>query len=161
MRIAHLKGQDDELGSTGFYGVPQGSTGFWFYRVLVLRGSGSTGFWFYGLAAWRRALESVHARLRRIIKTRGHFPTDDAATQLIWFALRKITATWERTAPTWRQAMNQFAILYGARFLPPTTCPRAWTLPSCGRTERVHSDLKTAQNAVSHSAHTLHPGVRR
>jgi putative transposase len=40
---------------------------------------------------------------------------------LIWLALRNITATWERAAPTWRQAMNQFAILYGDRFLPPTT----------------------------------------
>ena len=67
------------------------------------------------------ALESVHARLRKIIKTRGHFPNDDAATKLIWLALRNITATWERAAPTWRQAMNQFAILYGDRFLPPTT----------------------------------------
>jgi transposase-like protein len=67
------------------------------------------------------ALESVHARLRKIIKTRGHFPNDDAATKLIWLALRNITATWERAAPTWRQAMNQFAILYGDRFTPPTT----------------------------------------
>jgi transposase-like protein len=29
------------------------------------------------------ALESVHARLRKILKTRGHFPNDDAATRLI------------------------------------------------------------------------------
>ena len=67
------------------------------------------------------ALESVHAQLRKIIKTRGHFPNDDAATKLIRLALRNITATWERAAPTWRQAMNQSAILYGDRFLPPTT----------------------------------------
>ena len=67
------------------------------------------------------ALESVHAQLRKIIKTRGHFPNDEAATKLIWLALRNITTTWERAAPTWRQAMNQFAILYGDRFLPPTT----------------------------------------
>ena len=58
------------------------------------------------------ALESVHARLRKIIKTRGQFPNDDAATKLIWLALRNITSTWERAAPTWRRAMNQFAILY-------------------------------------------------
>ena len=38
------------------------------------------------------ALESVHAQLRKIIKTRGHFPNDDAATKLIWLALRNITA---------------------------------------------------------------------
>jgi putative transposase len=38
------------------------------------------------------AIESIHARLRKIIKTRGHFPSDDAATKLIWLALRDITA---------------------------------------------------------------------
>ena len=42
------------------------------------------------------ALESVHAQLRKIIKTRGHFPTDEAATKLIWLALRNITAKWAR-----------------------------------------------------------------
>ncbi|MEF9944686.1 MAG: IS256 family transposase, partial [Burkholderiaceae bacterium] len=36
------------------------------------------------------AIESVNARLRKIIKTRGHFPSDDAATKLIWLALRNI-----------------------------------------------------------------------
>jgi transposase-like protein len=66
------------------------------------------------------ALESVHARLRKIIKTRGHFPTDDAATKLIWLALRNITAAWSRAAPTWKTAMNQFAILYADRFTAPT-----------------------------------------
>src|SRR5215213_1238612 len=62
------------------------------------------------------ALESVHAQVRKVIKTRGHFPNDEAATKLIWLALRNLTATWERTAYSWRTAMNQFAILYGDRF---------------------------------------------
>jgi putative transposase len=62
------------------------------------------------------ALESVHAQLRKIIKTRGHFPNDDAATKLIWLALRNITAKWERSAYYWKPAMNQFAILYPDRF---------------------------------------------
>jgi len=66
------------------------------------------------------ALESVHAQLRKIIKTRGHFPNDDAATKLIWLALRNITAKWERTSHYWRAAMNQFAILYEGRFDPST-----------------------------------------
>jgi putative transposase len=65
------------------------------------------------------ALESVHAQLRKIIKTRGHFPNDDAATKLIWLALRNITAKWERGAPSWRTAMRQFAILYDDRFTTP------------------------------------------
>lgn len=62
------------------------------------------------------AIESVNARLRKIIKTRGHFPSDDAATKLIWLALRNITADWERAARDWKEAMNQFAILYAERF---------------------------------------------
>jgi transposase-like protein len=66
------------------------------------------------------ALESVHAQLRKIIKTRGHFPNDDAATKLIWLALRNITAKWERTAYYRRPAMNQFAILFEGRFSPST-----------------------------------------
>jgi putative transposase len=67
------------------------------------------------------ALESVHAQLRKIIKTRGQFPNDDAATKLIWLALRNITAKWARTSHYWRPAMNQFAILYDGRFSPSTT----------------------------------------
>jgi transposase-like protein len=67
------------------------------------------------------ALESVHSRVRKIIKTRGHFPTDDAAIKLIWLALRNITAEWVLPTRHWSLAMNQFAILYEERF----TLPRA------------------------------------
>jgi putative transposase len=65
------------------------------------------------------AIESVNARLRKIIKTRGHFPSDDAAAKLIWLALRNITADWGRAANNWKTAMNQFAILYADRFTQP------------------------------------------
>jgi putative transposase len=62
------------------------------------------------------AIESVNAQVRKIIKTRGHFPSDEAATKLIWLALRNITSEWSRPTHTWKSAMNQFAILYGDRF---------------------------------------------
>jgi transposase-like protein len=62
------------------------------------------------------AIESVNARLRKIIKTRGHFPSDDAASKLIWLALRNITTDWGRASRDWKAAMNQFAILYEDRF---------------------------------------------
>lgn len=65
------------------------------------------------------AIESVNAQLRKIIKTRGHFPSDDAASKLIWLALRNITADWSRAAHDWKTAMNQFAILYQDRFTRP------------------------------------------
>ncbi|CBJ42429.1 transposase (fragment) [Ralstonia solanacearum CFBP2957] len=66
------------------------------------------------------AIENINAHVRKIIKTRGHFPTDDAATKLIWLALRNITAGWSRAAHDWKQAMNQFAILYADRFVRPS-----------------------------------------
>jgi transposase-like protein len=62
------------------------------------------------------AIESVNARLRKIIKSRGHFPSDEAASKLIWLALRNITASWSRATKDWKEAMNQFAILYEDRF---------------------------------------------
>ena len=62
------------------------------------------------------AIENLHMQLRKIIKNRGHFPSDEAATKLIWLALRNITADWGRAAPDWKAAMNQFAILYADRF---------------------------------------------
>lgn len=67
------------------------------------------------------ALESVHARLRKILKVRGQFPTDDAAVKLIWLALRNITVTWGKEANFWRLARNQFAIVYGDRFTAPAS----------------------------------------
>ncbi len=64
-------------------------------------------------------IESVNARVRKIIKARGHFPSDDAAGKLIWLALRNITAGWKRATRDWKIAMNQFAILYQDRFMRP------------------------------------------
>jgi transposase-like protein len=62
-------------------------------------------------------LESLHARIRKVIKTRGHFPSDEAATKLIWLALRNITAQWTtKAARYWRDTVHQFAILYEDRF---------------------------------------------
>ncbi len=40
------------------------------------------------------AIESLLSQLRKIIKTRGHFPGDDAVTKLLWLALPNITADW-------------------------------------------------------------------
>jgi putative transposase len=64
------------------------------------------------------AIESLHMQLRKIIKTRGHFPSDEAASKLIWLALRNIMAKWRRSTREWKTALNQFAILYADRFHP-------------------------------------------
>ena len=55
------------------------------------------------------AIESLHSEVRKAVRGRGHFPSDEAATKLIWLALRNITADWGRAAKEWREAMNQFA----------------------------------------------------
>lgn len=66
------------------------------------------------------AIESLNMQLRKIIKTRGHFPSDEAATKLLWLALRNVLAKEVRSVLGWREAMTQFAIMYGDRFTRPT-----------------------------------------
>lgn len=62
------------------------------------------------------AIESLNMQLRKIIQTRGHFPTDEAAIKLLWLALRNVLAKSVRATFDWKVAMNQFAILFGERF---------------------------------------------
>jgi hypothetical protein len=45
-----------------------------------------------------------------------HGAAEDAATKLLWLALRNITTDWGRAAKDWKEAMNQSAILYEDRF---------------------------------------------
>ncbi|KAI1693160.1 MULTISPECIES: IS256 family transposase [Bacteria] len=65
------------------------------------------------------AIESINAQLRRAVKTRGHFPSDEAATKLLWLVLRNITESWGGATHDWKTAMNQFAIIYAERFTDP------------------------------------------
>ena len=62
------------------------------------------------------AIESLNMQLRKITKNRGHFPNDEAATKLLYLALRNITAKWKNTAREWKPALAQFAILFEDRF---------------------------------------------
>jgi putative transposase len=62
-------------------------------------------------------IERLHMQLRKIIKNRGHFPSDEAAIKLLWLALRNINDGKVRSAREWKMAMNQFAVLYGDRFV--------------------------------------------
>jgi putative transposase len=50
-------------------------------------------------------------QLRKIIKTRGHLPNDDAATRLLWLALRNVMSKSIRSTRGWKIAINRFAIL--------------------------------------------------
>ena len=61
------------------------------------------------------AVESLHRSLRKVIKTRGSFPTDDAAIKLLYLAIQNAGVRWRR-ALEWTEAMSQFAIVFADRF---------------------------------------------
>ena len=63
------------------------------------------------------AVESLNRSLRKIIKTRGSFPTDEAALKLLFLAIRNAGLHWPRPIE-WTAAVGQFAILFGDRFEP-------------------------------------------
>jgi transposase-like protein len=63
------------------------------------------------------AIESMHMQLRKIVKNRGHLPSDEAASKLLYLALRNIEKNWKMPPITWKQAANQFPILFGERFM--------------------------------------------
>ena len=61
------------------------------------------------------AIESLNRSLRKAVKARGHFPSDEAATKLLYLAIRNLTAKWKMPPREWTAAMNQFAILFDDR----------------------------------------------
>jgi putative transposase len=61
------------------------------------------------------AIESVNMSLRKIIKTRGSFPTDEAALKLLYLALQNIARKWTMPIKEWKAALNRFAILFEDR----------------------------------------------
>jgi transposase-like protein len=63
------------------------------------------------------AIESLHSQVRKAIHKRGHFPSDKAASKLIYLALKNIEAKWKNPPISWHQAKAQFAIHFGDRFV--------------------------------------------
>ena len=60
-------------------------------------------------------IESLNSSLRRLIRNKGHFPSDEAARKLLYLGLRRIEASWRGGSPTWRQIFNQLVIHFGDR----------------------------------------------
>jgi putative transposase len=59
----------------------------------------------------------LNAKLRRAVRTRGHFPNDEAATKLLFLVLRQAAGEWKMPAREWSEARTQFAIMFGDRFV--------------------------------------------
>ena len=63
------------------------------------------------------AIEALNSKLRRAVRTRGHFPGDDAAMKLIYLVLNKAAEDWKRPPHEWPEAKTQFAVIFGERFV--------------------------------------------
>lgn len=63
------------------------------------------------------AIESLNASVRKAVRNKGHFPNDQAATKLIWLALRNIAEKWRNPPISWHAAKAQLAIQFEDRFV--------------------------------------------
>lgn len=63
------------------------------------------------------AIESLNASVRKAVRNKGHFPNDQAATKLIWLALRNIEENWKNPPISWHAAKAQLAIQFEDRFV--------------------------------------------
>lgn len=61
------------------------------------------------------AVESLNMSLRKVIKTRGSFPNEEAAMKLLYLGLERAAKKWTRPVLDWKAALNRFAILYEDR----------------------------------------------
>ena len=59
-------------------------------------------------------VESLHMQIRKTIKTRGHFPNDEAALRLIWLAIQRAKTNW-KSCYNWTTAMAVLRIHFGDR----------------------------------------------
>jgi transposase-like protein len=63
------------------------------------------------------AIEALNAQLRRAVRARGHFPSDEAATKLLYLILNRSEKEWRMPPREWSMAKAQFAVLFGERFI--------------------------------------------
>ena len=63
------------------------------------------------------AIESLNAQVRKAVRVRGHFPSEEAAAKLIWLVLRKVQARWKNPPVTGHAAKTQLAIQFEDRFV--------------------------------------------
>jgi putative transposase len=62
------------------------------------------------------AIEALNSKLRRAVRARGHFPTDEAAMKLLFLVLNRAEKEWRMPPGEWAMAKAQFAVLFGERF---------------------------------------------
>lgn len=60
-------------------------------------------------------IESLNFSLKKAVKNRSSFPTDEAAVKLLYMALKNIKRRWTMPIKDWGSAINQFSIIFGDR----------------------------------------------
>ena len=62
------------------------------------------------------AIESLNSVIRKAIRQRKIFPTDDAVMKVIYLATEKASTKWTMPIRNWKAAMNRFEIMFPNRF---------------------------------------------
>src|SRR4029077_383464 len=78
------------------------------------------------------SVESLNRSLRKIIKTRGGFPNEEAALKLLFLALRQAAKKWTIPIHHWREALNHSTILW------PERMPALERVAQCQRATLLH-----------------------
>jgi transposase-like protein len=63
------------------------------------------------------AIESLNGNVRKAVRVRGHFPSEESATKLLWLVLQNVQKRWKSPPISWHAAKAQMAIQFEERFL--------------------------------------------
>ena len=61
-------------------------------------------------------IESLNRTLRKAVKVRGHFPTEDALMKVLYLSIKGVSKKWTMPIANWGMALNQFSIQFAERF---------------------------------------------
>jgi putative transposase len=61
-------------------------------------------------------VESLNATLRKSVRNRGHFSTEESLMKVLYLAIRGVSKKWTLPVHDWKLALNRFAIMFPDRF---------------------------------------------
>jgi len=61
-------------------------------------------------------VESLNNTLRKAVRNRGHFPTEEGLMKVLYLAIMNVSKKWSMPIVGWKQALNRFAIMFSDRF---------------------------------------------
>ena len=60
-------------------------------------------------------IESLNFQLRKVLRPKGHFPTDDSVIKILYLAIQRAQVKWKPSKALWRAALAHFAIVFENR----------------------------------------------